>query len=148
MSCVRKDEFYRFLDMTKYGWAAGDCFWSKENVTIDTRYDEKNPTIRLGVSEIRQAPATIERKPMREDTTERKQVEDATRPLCREDLESEWPPIDPVAKHELLLTGDLGDVIEESVPPFSVPDSGVEVFGRLHRTGKFDTDAEDVDFKE
>lgn len=122
MSCVRKDEFYRFLDMTKYGYAAGDCFWSKENVTVDTRYDERNPTIRLGVAEIRQAPATVERKPMLNAA------------------------IDPVARHALPMTGELGKLYAEAVPEQFEED--IEVFGRSQRTGKFDNNADDVDFKE
>jgi len=63
MSRVRKGDFYRFLDMTKYGYKEGACFLCKEAPLVDYRYSSTTPTIHMGVAEIQQAAPTVDRTP-------------------------------------------------------------------------------------
>jgi hypothetical protein len=86
MSCLRAGDFF-LMEGKAFGSKEPVCMLCKSAPTVDTRYSQENPTIVMGVTEIAQAPPTVERPLMLEDMTSTKQVRNHAQLLGYDDVE-------------------------------------------------------------
>lgn len=148
VSQVHKGDAFQFMQ----GNGMGRWFGALSNVKRmpgDSRWGATDFIFQFDGLEILQAAPTYERPTMLQDMTDRKQVEDHARLLdyrakdMPNDLPEDQSPIDPVAKHKLMLTSELGDLYtSEDVPGTDVVDTA------RHRRSTKPDDVEDVDFKD